>query len=194
MSRGGASLVPKARPTSRRGGRPEPTPPASAVAHSRWWSRRGRCAPWCGWRASTRPPASIEPRSSRRARGATNNLLRALRRNAASSDGSTDTADGAKSPDKQRDLTGFPAEAMIEDSTRRGGRAAECAGFENRPPASVTSDASNSYDDPSNHLAAYLADAVQGHPELAEIARSWADLPAAVRAGMIAMIRTSRKG
>jgi hypothetical protein len=43
-----------------------------------------------------------------------------------------------------------------------------------------------------NHLSPDLSVAVQNFPELADLIRAWPTLPEALRAGILAMVRTAK--
>jgi hypothetical protein len=45
-----------------------------------------------------------------------------------------------------------------------------------------------------NHLSPDLSVAVQNYPDLADLIRAWPTLPEPLRAGIMAMVRSSAKG
>ena len=51
--------------------------------------------------------------------------------------------------------------------------------------------APKSYDNPSSHLAAFLAYMSRRNPDLAAVVRAWPKLPEAVRAGILAMVKAT---
>ena len=79
---------------------------------------------------------------------------------------------------------------------------ADRAGLENRcvtsAPLDATTNSSTSSDAEPNSDAAVLASCLallaQKSPDLALIAECWDALPVAIRAGIVAMVKASRKG
>jgi hypothetical protein len=76
---------------------------------------------------------------------------------------------------------------------RRGGRAAECAGFENRKHTKATADPIKSYESPENRLLPGLLPALEKHPELADLIRAWAGLPEDVRKMILGVVKLTPK-
>ena len=64
----------------------------------------------------------------------------------------------------------------------------DCAGLENRKHGGATSDLSATYDDTQNCLPPSLSPA-ESMLDLADLIRAWPDLPPAIRAGIMAMVK-----
>ena len=73
----------------------------------------------------------------------------------------------------------------------RSGRVVECAGLENRKHSQAIDVPTDSYDPAENHLSPDLSLNMTNHPELAILIRAWPDLPEALRAGILAMVKSS---
>ena len=67
----------------------------------------------------------------------------------------------------------------------------DCAGLEDRYGKSASNDPTESYEFDEKSLACFLALLGRELPDLAELLTAWPILPEAVRAGMIAMVRSS---
>jgi hypothetical protein len=68
----------------------------------------------------------------------------------------------------------------------------ECAGFENRKHATPSDVPADTYKPAEIHLSPDLSLNVTNHPELANLIRAWPDLPEALRAGILAMVKSAK--
>jgi len=68
------------------------------------------------------------------------------------------------------------------------------AGFRNRPTSDVTPCESTTCGSSDSHLASCLALLAEKQPDLAAVVKAWPDLPEAVRAGIVAMVKASNGG
>jgi hypothetical protein len=76
-------------------------------------------------------------------------------------------------------------------SLRRGGRAADCTGLENRSPTSVKPSHADTSEDPEKNLAFCLALLAQKSADLALVVERWERLPEPIRAGIVAMVKAT---
>ena len=82
--------------------------------------------------------------------------------------------------------------ATLSPALRRSGRAVECAGLENRKHTLATDVPTDSYKPAENHLSPDLSLNVTNHPQLADLIRAWPSLPEALRAGILAMVKSAK--
>jgi hypothetical protein len=68
----------------------------------------------------------------------------------------------------------------------------ECAGLEDRNPATTSNVPTDSCNSAEIHLSPNLSLKVTNHPELAELIRAWPDLPEALRRGITAMVKSAK--
>jgi hypothetical protein len=68
----------------------------------------------------------------------------------------------------------------------------ECAGLENRKHTQATDGSTDSYKTSENHLSPDLSLNVMNHPQLADLIRAWPSLPEALRAGILAMVKSAK--
>ena len=68
----------------------------------------------------------------------------------------------------------------------------ECAGLENRKHAPATDVPTDTYNPAENHLSPDLSLNVTNHPQLADLIRAWPSLPEALRAGILAMVKSAK--
>ena len=71
---------------------------------------------------------------------------------------------------------------------------AECGGLLNRPTSDVTPFQSSTSESSPGDLASYLALLSEKSPDLAAIVKAWPDLPEAVKAGIVAMVKAADAG
>jgi hypothetical protein len=89
-------------------------------------------------------------------------------------------------------LTGRAKSTMVVSAFGRGDRVVECAGFENRKVPPSSGDPVESYESDSENLAYFLALLGRKWSELAELVMEWPNVPEALRAGIMAMVRSAK--
>ena len=67
-------------------------------------------------------------------------------------------------------------------------------GLANRSTCDVSPDKSSTSEPADDHLASCLALLAEKSPDLAAVVKAWPDLPEAVRAGIVAMVKASNEG
>ncbi|MGA3066378.1 MAG: hypothetical protein ABSF29_05970 [Tepidisphaeraceae bacterium] len=68
----------------------------------------------------------------------------------------------------------------------------ETAGLQNRKYDDATANIVGTSESSQNHLSADLSLNVINHPELTEVMRAWPSLPKALRAGIMAMVKSAK--
>jgi hypothetical protein len=96
--------------------------------------------------------------------------------------------DGVVSPGKTAENPGF------QGKTRLGRAGIEPAthGFSVHCSTNITADSTESSDPVQNHLSPDLSLNVTNHPQLADLIRAWPALPEALRAGILAMVKSAK--
>ena len=64
-------------------------------------------------------------------------------------------------------------------------------GLGNRLRESTTRDGTTSYESSDPALTVFLTDIFQKHPDLAAVVTAWPELPEAIRAGIVAMVKAT---
>ena len=101
----------------------------------------------------------------------------------------SDAVTSREAPGKTEGNPGF---AGGNDVSWRGGRVVECAGFENRNHATTSNVPTDTYKPAEIRLSPDLSLNVTNHPELSHLIRVWPDLPEALRAGILAMVKSAK--
>jgi len=70
----------------------------------------------------------------------------------------------------------------------------EWTGFENRLQHSTNTDNSKTYESDDEKLSRFLALLTKESPDLADVVKAWPAVPAALKSGILAMIRNVSQG
>ena len=85
--------------------------------------------------------------------------------------------ENAESPKNSPVLTASGASNTVGRTTRRSGRAVECAGLENRKQLEPTARSKSTYTQPPRCLSPDLSPTLEEHPDLLDVIREWSALP-----------------
>jgi hypothetical protein len=86
----------------------------------------------------------------------------------------------------------FHGVLSVENARGAGRSRTDGGGFANGPQSLATGETPKTCDKADFVLADCLAFLDQNSPDLATVCRAWTDLPEAIRAGILAMVKASR--